>query len=35
MKESLKNEVDGSNLCKTKSKIKWLMLVLSSIALVI
>lgn len=34
MKECLKIEVEGTDLCKSKSKMKWLMLVLSSIALV-
>jgi hypothetical protein len=34
MKESLKNEVDDSDLSKSKSKMKWLMLILASVALV-
>ena len=34
MKESVENEDDSTNLCKSKSKIKWLMLLLASTSLV-
>lgn len=34
MKERLKNEVDESDLSKSKSKMRWLILLLTSISLV-
>ena len=34
MKESVENEDDSTNLCKSKSKMKWLILILASTALV-
>jgi hypothetical protein len=34
MKEHLKNEVDCEVLCKSKSGMKWVILILASLALV-
>ncbi len=34
MKEHFKSDVEGEVLCKSKSKMKWLILILASLALV-
>ncbi len=34
MKESLKNDVEDEVICKSKSGMKWIILVLASLALV-